>query len=327
MQARVFNPQIFLECLCYSAFGGLIFFLVRSGKYLSYVTPRMEPYLSFTAIVMLIWACVGLFRMFRPQHKVRSAHCFVLAIPVLLLLLPHSPLGTSDFSGNYIGGNTFSGQAGQYSTSQKQVPPAKASPSVLPGNPAGDSVSSEDNPSATGKNDLSSQNTEPTESLDTTVPDTQNNVPDASSPIDGNDLLLEDIYSTDLPGLDAANKKITVSNDDFSIWLSEIYVNMEKYKGYKVVMTGFVFKDPEIFKEDEFVTARLMMSCCVADLLPAGLICKYDKASELKKDSWVTVEGTLFMGQYEYDGQKYDDPQIHVTKITSAEAVEGYIYP
>lgn len=73
--------------------------------------------------------------------------------------------------------------------------------------------------------------------------------------------------------------------------------------------------------------ARLLMTCCVADLTPAGLICKYDKASGLEADSWVTVEGTLFIGQYEYEGKKYDDPQIHVTKITPAEAVDGYVYP
>jgi putative membrane protein len=290
MQAKAFNPQIFLEFLCYSVFGGLMLYLVSSGKYLSYVTPRMEPYLYFTAIVMGIWALVGLGRLFRPQHRVRSAHCFVLVIPILLLLLPHSPLSTSDLSGNYIGGNTFSSRSGQ---PQKQAP-------------AGES----------GSNDPSSIPTEnPAESSTDPADD-----PAAVTPP-------ENEYLTNLPGLDVANQKITVSNDDFGVWLTEIYTNTKKYGGYTVVMTGFVFKDPETLKKDEFVPARLMMSCCVADLTPAGLLCKYDKASELKADSWVTVEGTLFIGQYEYDGIKYDEPQITVTKITPAEAVEGYVYP
>lgn len=294
-QAKAFNPQIFLEILCYSVFAGLMLYLVSSGKYLSYVTPRMEPYLYFTAIVMGIWALVGLGSLFRPQHKVRSAHCFVLAIPILLLLLPHSPLSTSDLSGNYIGGSTFSGQSGQslYGAPQKQSSSGgsgfNASTGIPTENPAEGSTEPADDPSAT------------------TPP--------------------EDGYSTDLSGLDVANKKITVSNDDFGMWLSEIYVNLEKYEGYTVVMTGFVFKDSETLKEDEFVPARLMMACCVADLAPAGLLCKYDKVSELKADSWVTVEGTLFIGQYEYDGVNYDEPQVAVTKITPAEEVEGYVYP
>ncbi|KPU43864.1 hypothetical protein OXPF_25690 [Oxobacter pfennigii] len=314
MQAKAFNPQVFLEFLCYCLFGGLMLHLVNSRKYLSYVTPRMEPYLYFTAIVMLIWACVGLFRLFRPQHIVRSTHCFVLAVPILLLLLPHSPLSSSELSGSYTGGNTFSNRAGQSSKvlPQNQAPSGNLSlgaTAVIPAeDPAG---SSPDAPSSIGGIDMPSEDTG---SAGAAIPDTQAGVPD-------------EVYSADLPGLDAENRKITVSNDDFGVWLSEIYINMERYEGYTVVMTGFVFKDPNILNDDEFVPARLTMSCCVADLAPAGLLCKYDKASELKKDSWITVEGTLFIGQYEFDGQKYDDPQINVTKITPAEAVEGYVYP
>ncbi len=279
MRAKAFNPQISLELLCYCLFGGLMLYLVNSGKYLSYVTPRMKPYLYFTASVMLIWVCVSFFRLFRPQHIVRSSHCFVLAIPVLLLLLPHSSLNTSDFSSNYIGGNTFSGK-NDGSGTQNDTPPSEIEPSY---------------------------------SVESTVPDTQPDVADQSS-------------LTDLPGLDTANKKITVSDDSFGMWLYEIYLNMKKYEGYTIVITGYVFKDPELLDEDDFVPARLMMSCCVADLAPAGMICKYDKVPDLESDSWVTVEGTLFIAEYEYEGQKYNDPQIKAATITPAEEVEGYVY-
>jgi putative membrane protein len=279
-KAKAFNPQIFLELLCYSVFAGLMLYLLDSGKYLSYVTPRMEPYLYFTAIVMGIWVFIGLGRLFQPQHKMRSAHCYVLAIPILLLLLPHSPLSTSDFSASN-GGSALSGP-NSYSPAPKQAPSADS-----------------------GSDDSAPGSTDPAEDFSSAAPE----------------------YTADLPGLDVKNQKITVANDDFSIWLSEIYMNMEKYKGYTVVMTGFVFKDHEMIEQDEFVPARLMMSCCVADLAPAGLLCKYDKASELKAESWVTVEGTLSIGQYEYDGVQYDEPQINVRKIMPAEAVEGYVYP
>jgi putative membrane protein len=70
-----------------------------------------------------------------------------------------------------------------------------------------------------------------------------------------------------------------------------------------------------------------MMTCCVADLSLTGVVCKYDRASQLEQESWVTVEGTLFIGEYEFDGQKYNEPQIEVTKVVPAEAVEGYVYP
>jgi putative membrane protein len=319
MRARAFNPQIFLELLCYSVFGGLVLYLVRSGKYLSYVTPRMEPYLYFTATVMGIWVFAGLGRLFRPQHKIRSNHCFVLAIPVILLLLPHASLNTSNLSGNYTGRNIFSSQSSQslYGTSASQKQSLSdnsgfSSNTVTPTKTPLEDLTEPANDIA-GTN-LTSTDTETTDSIDTTVQDTQTDVP-------------EEETLADLPGLDVADKKITVSNDDFGMWYSEIYVNMEKYEGYTIVITGYVFKDPELFKKDEFVPARLMMSCCVADLSPTGFTCEYNKASELKPDSWVTVEGTLHKGQYEYNGEKYDEPQISVKKITPAKEVDGYVYP
>lgn len=258
MKARTFNPQVFLELLCFCIFAGLLLYLVRSGKYLNYVTPRMAPYLYFSSAIMLIWALFGLRRLFRPQYRVRAAHCFVLAIPILLLLLPHNPVNAAELTGGYVGGSLTSSAASEPAISPQDV-----------------------------------------------------------SPID----------ESTLPGLDKRNKKIIISNEDYAVWLTEIFMHMEKYEGYTVSITGFVFKDPETLGPDEFVSARMMMSCCVADLSIVGMLCKYDKAAELEADCWVTVEGMLFIGVYENDGQKYGEPQLNVTEITPAESVDGYVYP
>ncbi len=294
-----------------------MFYLVSTEKYLSYVTPRMKPYLYFTAIVMFIWAFMGIFRLFQPQHKIRSAHCFVLVIPILFLLLPHGQLRTSDLSGNYVGGNALSGLSGQNASGvlDKQTPPKNSEFSTSSSNsteiPVKDSTASADD-------SFSADTTYPEDNisdyLDTTISDAQTNTS-------------EDEYSINLSGLDVKNKAITVSNDDFGVWISEIYSNAKKYEGYTIMMTGTVFKDPEMLEDDEFVPGRLMMTCCVADLSLVGIRCKYEKASELKADSWVTVEGTIHIGKYEYDGVEYDEPQVSVTKITPADEVEGYVYP
>jgi uncharacterized repeat protein (TIGR03943 family) len=127
----------------------------------------------------------------------------------------------------------------------------------------------------------------------------------------------------DLSGLDKQARKITVSDGEFYQWIEELFVNPDKYAGYSIEMTGFVFKDPEILRPDEFVPARLVMSCCVADLLPFGMICKYEKIEELKADSWVTVEGMIHIT--EENG--FPEPQALVTRVAPAAAIEGYIYP
>ena len=287
-QVKAFNPQVFLEFLSYSVFGGLIFHLLNNGNYLNYVTPRMKPYLYFTAIVMLIWALVVLFRLFRPQYKIRSAHCFVLVIPILFLLLPHSALSSADLSTSYTGGGAF-----KQSTSNNNGVNSLSTPS----------------PASNGTN------TPIDAQLGADVSDSAISPPSDTSSADD--------VGTRLSGIDIENKTITVSNDEFYPWIEEIYTNMDQYVGFTISITGFIYNDPEYLAKDEFVPARLAMVCCAADLLPIGMLCKYNKASELTENSWVTVEGVIRIGQNE--GQ--DEPQITVSKITPAEEVEGYIYP
>lgn len=275
---KVLNPQVLIEILCQMSFGGMIIYLAASGAYLRYVTPRMRPYLYFTACIMGLWALAGAKRLFRPRHKIRLTHCFLLIIPVLIILLPHTPLDVSSY-------NTIS------DSSKLQISKAeRIEPDRIPDQTEGtaglpqETISME-NPSAKVEND---------------------NV---------------------MPGLNNAEKKIIVSDDLFGMWYSELYMHMEEYEGYTVTITGYVLKDTKAYGENEFAVARLAMTCCVADLAPAGILCDYSQAISLNEDSWITVEGTLTLNYDDYDGHKYADPLIMVTKITPAERVEGYVYP
>lgn len=284
-RVKVFNPQKLLESLCCGFFAGLLVYLVRSEKYLSYVTPRMKPYLYFSALVMGIWAFSGTLRIFQPQYKTRSMHCLVLAVPVLVLLLPHSPLEISDIT--------------EHSTR------VSSQPTVIGARSSSDAWSTKD-PGSQGILDASADKDMSAEDPDTPA------APDNAS---------------GLPGLDMQNKKITVSNDDFALWLAEIDSNSRQYEGYTIVMTGYVVNNFKIPKENEFTVSRLAMTCCIADVSPTGLRCIYDKASELDSESWVTVEGTLSIVEKQYNDITLKEPQIHVTKITPTDPVEGYVYP
>ena len=50
------DKQALVECICYLLFAFALLYLVLSGRYLQYVTPRMKPYLLFAAVVLLVWA-------------------------------------------------------------------------------------------------------------------------------------------------------------------------------------------------------------------------------------------------------------------------------
>ncbi|WMJ75892.1 MULTISPECIES: TIGR03943 family putative permease subunit [unclassified Sedimentibacter] len=293
MKARSFNAQVFLEFISYLIFGGYMFYFITSDKYLLYVTPKMKPYLYFTAIIMIIWACMSLFRMFRPHHKIRAFHFLVLVLPSLLLLLPHKPLDMANLASNYAGGSTFYQGTSNRSNNQALSDNSDFNLDSIPG---------------ITENDFGGE--------EITQPDTANSSPEDTVPSSEDN-------SLDLTGLDKENKIITVSNEEFYPWIAEIYGNLDAYEGYMITITGFVFNDMEYFEEDEFVAARLAMVCCAADLAPIGILCRYDKASELASNEWITVEGEIIRGQYE--GQV--EPQIAVTSIMPALEIKGYIYP
>ncbi|WP_077368354.1 TIGR03943 family putative permease subunit [Anaerosalibacter sp. Marseille-P3206] len=123
--------------------------------------------------------------------------------------------------------------------------------------------------------------------------------------------------------LQLIDETIIMDNDNYVRWIQEIYDNIEKYIGKKIQVSGFVFKD-EQFEGNEFVSARMMMVCCAADMQPIGFLCRYDKAAELKVDTWIRVHGTIAKG--EFNGNVI--PVIEADKVENTEKPEfDYVYP
>lgn len=280
MRRSAFNPQAALELFCQLAFSGTLAWLVFSGAYLAYVAPRMKPYLLFSAAALLACALFSATRLFRRQYRRRAAHCLLLAIPVLLVLLPHGQISTVG-SGGLLTGGAFGGSAGQ--------------PSAAVSSPAAPSGGVSANP-------------------------------------DGQDFSEENVYTMEgesgqvigiLHGYDAQARSVTVRDEEFYGWCSEFFLYPDRFEGFEVTLTGFVVKDIPSLGADEFVPARLMMSCCAADLSPCGLLCKYDGVASLEADSWVTVTGVLQVGSF----QGEPEPQIRVSAIRPAEEITDYVYP
>ncbi|NLP45836.1 MAG: TIGR03943 family protein [Epulopiscium sp.] len=123
--------------------------------------------------------------------------------------------------------------------------------------------------------------------------------------------------------LQLIDETIIMDNDNYVRWIQEIYENIEKYNAKKIQVSGFVFKE-EQFEDNEFVSARMMMVCCAADMQPIGFLCRYDKAAELKVDTWIRVYGTITKG--EFNGNVI--PVIEADKVENTEKPEfDYVYP
>ncbi len=111
--------------------------------------------------------------------------------------------------------------------------------------------------------------------------------------------------------------------------LGKIGENLKSYKGKKIIINGFVYKDKD-FKTDEFVIARLMMSCCAADSQVVGLMSKWPNARTLEKEVWLRVEGTIDSTMYkETDSDiEMELPIIIVHKIKEIQKPDNiFVYP
>ncbi|MDU5082120.1 TIGR03943 family protein [uncultured Tissierella sp.] len=136
-----------------------------------------------------------------------------------------------------------------------------------------------------------------------------------------------DIYSDILDDegntLSLEDGRIILDEDNFIKWIDEIYINVDKYEGKTIELTGFVFRNNE-FKQSEFVMGRLMMVCCAADTQVIGFLCNYDKASELEEGSWNKISGIL--KSIEDNEEKI--PLIEIESIEEANRPENeFIYP
>jgi len=119
-----------MEFLCFALFALSALYLVISRKYLSYVTPKMVPFLYFMATVMIVWAVSAFRRILRPVYRTHAAHCFVLLLPLIFLLIPHGQLNTSTVSSGYMSGTSIAPSAGNPKSASSTVSPVSSSPAL-----------------------------------------------------------------------------------------------------------------------------------------------------------------------------------------------------
>lgn len=123
--------------------------------------------------------------------------------------------------------------------------------------------------------------------------------------------------------------EVEFSDKNYANSLYELEENLNNYKGKKINIIGFVYREDD-FKSDEFVVARMIMSCCAADAQVGGVMCNWTNTASLQKDEWISVEGTV--DSMVHKDQESDDslilPVIKVSKIENIKKPDQiYIYP
>lgn len=287
LRGKGLNLEALTESACYVIFGALLVRLTISGTYLNYVTPRMKPYLYGLSVLMFFWAAISVRNLFRPRYKSRIKRCMVLILPILILAVPPS----SPAAGAMVKGGAGIPRSTQVETAQ-------------------DTTQASDTYAYYGQDTL--------EKPEDTLEEEQNY--DSQQTQETQSDTQAKTLPPGLNGLDKDTKTITISDEDFSSWITELSNHPEAYDGYTVTLKGFVYLDLEDKKENEFAVVRLSMWCCSADLAPMGLVAESNGKLPWGENSWITVTGKLAVK----DGYA----TLEAEKIEAAEKpLEEYVYP
>lgn len=120
------------------------------------------------------------------------------------------------------------------------------------------------------------------------------------------------------------NDCINVNDENFTAWLSELYTNLAALEGKKITISGIVWKDSELFAQNEFALARMMMICCAADMQPIGILAQWHEAAQLQEGAWVQLHGTVSKKAYE----DTDEPLIICSAVKVVpRPTREYVYP
>lgn len=124
--------------------------------------------------------------------------------------------------------------------------------------------------------------------------------------------------SDDRMGLVAGEKNILD-------WLTDFQRNPDAttFNSVEANLVGFVYRD-ERFAADLFMLGRFIVSCCVADASPVGIIVRSDQASDYAADQWLQVQGHFQAGKF----INAEMPILVADEITPVDQPQQpYLYP
>ncbi|MBM6840997.1 hypothetical protein H6A03_05525 [[Clostridium] spiroforme] len=124
---------------------------------------------------------------------------------------------------------------------------------------------------------------------------------------------IEELSVNDLP-YNLQDDYIEVSDIDYGIFCMHIMEDPSIYENKTIKIKGkFIGRDKLL--ENGFVLGREAMVCCAEDMQLLGLVCISPYASQLIKDEWLIVEGTI--------GLEYDETVGHDIAILHVDRLEG----
>ncbi|EZP76758.1 hypothetical protein H839_09188 [Parageobacillus genomosp. 1] len=116
---------------------------------------------------------------------------------------------------------------------------------------------------------------------------------------------------------------IEMKEDVFAPYYEEIENHPKSYRGKKIKVSGFVYKEAGL-SPHQLVISRFLITHCLADASIIGILTEFEKASLYKPNTWMEIEGTLQI-------TKYNGVEVPVIKADKWKVIpqpsQPYIYP
>jgi uncharacterized repeat protein (TIGR03943 family) len=109
--------------------------------------------------------------------------------------------------------------------------------------------------------------------------------------------------ASDLSSINAASSaRLDIAPQDRNVldWLRAFSTESDPaaLNGQEADVVGFVYRDARFDEAAQFMVARFVISCCVADAQAIGLIVDWPLADTLHEDSWVRVRGRFEVREF-----------------------------
>jgi putative membrane protein len=135
-------------------------------------------------------------------------------------------------------------------------------------------------------------------------------------------VISEEEYNVLVKQLELKNT-IEMNDSVYAAFYDEIDMDVGKYKGKKIKLKGFVYKEKEL-AQNQLVISRFLITHCVADASIIGFLSEFPEAPSLDNDTWIEAEGVL-------DVTSYNGTELPLIKITGWKKINEpetpYLYP
>lgn len=150
--------------------------------------------------------------------------------------------------------------------------------------------------------------------------------------VEGNeDPELKEMFKTDKYNRDYARLGMKLFKQDVieldEKWFMEKILSLdtfsENFVGKEIKIKGFIYREPGM-SDSQFIVNRLVMTHCIADIVPFGIVSEVPNAKEYADDTWVIVTGKI--GETIYNGKSV--MKIDIENVEPIDAPKDtYVYP